>query len=646
MRWTLLLGFPLVFACASTVPDPFPPPAPLMKPKAAAVAPVAPPPVAAAAAAPTEAEAREWLRKTDAEFKRLAMAQQKIAWVNETFITTDTNDLAAEADQVMMEATARAIKESRRFAGVTLPPQEARMMKLLGTSTVLMAPDNAQARAELAKISTDLKTLYSTGKLCLSGDKPAGKKAKGKKAGKDDRSGCLDLVEIGDRMRTTRDYDTLLELWEGWHKVARPMRALYARQVELANQGAKEIGFADNGELWRSRYDMTPGEFAEETERLWGQVKPLYDQLHCYVRKRLSEKYGADKVPMSGPIPAHLLGNMWAQEWGNIYSLVEPYPKEASLDVTKAMEKSKWDALKMVRVAEGFYTSLGLKPLPKTFWERSMFLQPKDREVVCHASAWDLDYDQDVRIKMCIRVTDEDLVTIHHELGHNYYQFYYPQWPMLLQDGAHDGFHEAIGDAVALSVTPSYLKQIGLFPTVPKASEKARVNQQLKDALEKIAFLPFGLLIDRWRWEVFSGKITPDRYNASWWELRRKYQGIAPAGGARGEDSFDPGAKYHVSASVPYMRYFLARILQFQFHRAMCKASGHTGPLDQCSVYGNKAAGEPFKKMLEMGASQPWPEALAALTGERRMDAGAMLEYFAPLQKWLTEQNRGQSCGW
>jgi peptidyl-dipeptidase A len=389
---------------------------------------------------------------------------------------------------------------------------------------------------------------------------------------------------------------------------------------------------------------MSPEAFEKETQRLWEQVKPLYDDLHCYVRAKLQKTYGKDKLADGAPIPAHLLGNMWAQEWTNVYPLVEPYKVKESLDVDGALVAQKWDSQRMVKTGESFYTSVGLDPLPKTFWERSMFVKPRDREVICHASAWDVQNDDDLRIKLCIKPTEEDLQTIHHELGHNYYQHYHYKLPYLLQGGAHDGFHEAIGDSIVLSMTPGYLKQLGLIASVP-TDEHGLIDVQLKDALTRVAFLPFGLLIDRWRWEVFSGKIQPADYNKTWWDLVRKYQGIAPPV-PRSEDDFDPGAKFHVAANVPYMRYFLARILQFQFHRAMCQAAGFKGPLHECSVYGSHAAGERLRAMLALGRSKPWPEALQAMTGQREMDAGALLDYFAPLQKWLREQNAGNKCGW
>jgi peptidyl-dipeptidase A len=423
------------------------------------------------------------------------------------------------------------------------------------------------------------------------------------------------------------------------------MRPLYQRMIELQNEGARDIGFADQGALWRSGYDLPPEAFEKETDRLWQQVKPLYDDLHCYVRARLQEKYGSKVVPDGAPIPAHLLGNMWAQDWGNVYSLVEPYPNQVAIDVTPTMVKQGWDWKRMVKTAEGFYTSMGLDPLPATFWERSMFLKPKDREVVCHASAWNVGIENDLRIKMCIKVTQEDLQTLHHELGHNYYEHYYYTLPtMLYHRGANDGFHEAIGDSLVLSMTPSYLKQLGLLEAVP-SDRKSLIDVQMKDALTRIAFLPFGKLIDQWRWDVYSGKTRPAEYNRAWWELRQKVQGVA-APVPRGEEDFDPGAKFHVAASVPYTRYFLARILEFQFHRAMCKAAGFSGPLHECSVYGNRAAGERLRAMLALGQSRPWQDALETMTGSREMDASAILDYFAPLQIWLKEQNQGRRCGW
>jgi peptidyl-dipeptidase A len=567
------------------------------------------------------------------DLRRLTVKSSTAEWIKNTYITDDSERLAAAANEELLGFMSTSVKLAARFAPMKADADTTRMLHLLRVSSSLAAPADGKLRLELTTLGAKLEGMYGKAKYCAPADK-AGHPGK-----------CRDIEELGMLFQKSHNEPELREAWLGWHATARDSRASFTRFVELANQGAREIGFVDSGHMWRAAYDMTPEEFEKETERLWSQVKPLYDQLHCYVRSQLSKTYGKDKVTPDGLIPAHLLGNMWAQEWANVYPLVEPYKGQGNLDVSAAIARQKWDAVKMVKTGESFFTSLGLDPLPKTFWERSMLTKPRDREVVCHASAWDVTMDDDLRIKMCIKPTEEDLITIHHELGHDYYYHAYHKLPALYQGGANDGFHEAIGDALTLSITPQYLKSLGLLAAIPK-DDKGLINVQMKDALEKVAFLPFGLLIDKWRWDVFSGKTKPGDYNKAWWELRRKYQGIdAPA--PRTEADFDPGAKYHIPANVPYTRYFLARLLQFQFHRAMCRAAGITGPLHQCSVFGNKEAGKRLQAMLALGASKPWPDALATMTGgERQIDPGALLEYFAPLSTWLKEKNAGQKCGW
>ena len=582
--------------------------------------------------AATVEEARAFFATVDTDLRRLWTASSRADWVSQNFITDDTEALSASGQDASMEYLTRQIKASVRFSSLQLPADLSRQLLLLKLGTSLPAPSDAKERAELADISAWMTGAYGKGKYCPDRLK------------NDPKKKCLTLGDLSTIMSKSRKYDELLDAWTGWHAIAPPLKAKYQRYVELGNKGAKEIGFADMGALWRSGYDMTAEQFEADTERLWQEVKPLYDELHCYVRTKLQARYGKDKIADKAPIPAHLLGNMWAQEWNNIYDLVEPYKGQGSLDVTKNLQKKKLDEKAMVRIGESFFVSLGMDKLPDTFWERSLFKKPADRDVVCHASAWDVTFSDDLRVKMCIEPKEEDLITIHHELGHDYYYQQYFKKPMLFQQGANDGFHEGIGDTLALSVTPAYLKSIGLLDKVPD-NEKGELNFLLKMALDKVAFLPFGKLIDQWRWDVFSGKTTPASYNKAWWDLRTKYQGVsAPV--PRTEADFDPGAKYHVPGNTPYVRYFLARIYQFQFHRALCKAAGQTGPLHKCSIYGSKEAGAKLKAMLEMGASKPWPEAMKAISGEDRGDASALLEYFAPLRKWLAEQNKGQTCGW
>jgi peptidyl-dipeptidase A len=573
----------------------------------------------------TEAGARGFLADAEKRLLGLWIAAERASWVQENFITQDTERIAADARQQMLAATRELALAATQFNGVELSAETTRKLLLLRTSLPLAVPADPDQQAELALLSTQMSSIYGKGKYC-------------------DKSGkCRALGDLEQVLAESRDPATLLDAWQGWRTISPPLRPMYERFVTLANQGASDLGFKDLGELWRSGYDMPPDAFAAEVDRLWEQVRPFYESLHCYVRARLTERYGASVVPPQGPIPAHVLGNMWAQSWAEIFDIVKPPATNPGYDLTALLKAKKVDAREMVRYGERFFTSLGLPPLPPTFWERSLFTKPADRDVVCHASAWDLDWADDLRIKMCIDITADDFVTIHHELGHNFYQRAYNQLDPLYRTGANDGFHEGIGDAIALSTTPEYLVRVGLLDRAP--GDAGDLALLLRSALDKIAFLPFGIVVDQWRWKVFAGETKPESYNADWWSLTEKYQGVKPPV-ARSEADFDPGAKYHVPANTPYTRYFLAHILQFQFHRALCQAAGFDGPLHRCSIYGNGAAGAKLRAMLEAGASRPWPETLAQLTGSRDIDATAILDYYAPLRTWLAEQNRGKTCGW
>ncbi len=579
----------------------------------------------AADAAPTET-AEEFVARANAELKELGREIGATNWVRATYITQDTAILASAAAEKYSAWHGSMVEQAKQYEGQELDASTRRALELLKLGTSAPAPNDAAKRKELAEIRTDMTGQYGAGKYCRSDND------------------CLSGSELEQKMRDVRDYDELLEYWTGWRAVAVPMREQYSRFVELANEGANELGYSDLGEMWKSNYDMTPAEFEAESAKLWEQVKPLYDELHCHVRGKLGEAYGEDKVPQDGPIPAHLLGNMWAQQWSSLYDILEPYPGVGDIDVDATLRTKDFSPQEMTRSAESFYVSLGMPRLPDTFWERSQFTKPQDREVVCHASAWGLDGGNDLRIKMCINQTYDDLRVIYHELGHNYYQGAYKDQPPLFQAGAHGGFHEAIGDTVTLSMTPGYLAEVGLVKSA-EDDERAIINRQMQMALDKIAFLPFGKLVDEWRWGVYSGAITPENYNQAWWEMRQKYQGIAPAV-ERTEADFDPGSKYHVPANVSYTRYFLAHVLMFQFQRTLCDIAGYEGDLHACSVAGSQEAGEKFYAMMEAGASQPWQDTLEVLTGTREMDATAIIDYFAPLMGYLKEQNAERSCGW
>ena len=586
---------------------------------------------AAALSAQTVQEAKKFLDDAEKKLLDLNVELGQAQWVQSTYIIDDSEAVAAKANERAIAESMRLAKGAVRFDKIALPADMRRKMYLLKTELTLAAPSNPAESAAVTRLAASLEGAYGKAKYCPDGGKP-----------------CQDIEAITRILATSQNPEEQLEAWRGWHTVSRPMRKDFQRLVELSNKGAREIGFKDTGAMWRSKYDMPADEFAREVDRLWEQMRPLYVSLHAYVRWKLREKYGPNVVPAIGPIPAHLLGNIWAQDWSNVYKTVAPKDADKGYDLTEILKARNTQPLDMVRYGESFFKSLGFAPLPPTFWERSMFVKPRDRDVVCHASAWDIDFADDLRLKMCIDINEEDFTTVHHELGHNFYQRAYDKQPFLFRDSANDGFHEAIGDTIALSVTPEYLVKIGLLDKAPDASKD--IGLLLARALEKVAFLPFGLMIDQWRWEVFSGEIAPEQYNKAWWDLRLKYQGVAPAI-ARSEADFDPGAKYHVAADVPYTRYFLSFIMQFQFHRALsaaagCPAAGSGTPLHRCSIYDNKAAGQKLNKMLEMGLSKPWQDAMFEITGQRQIDATAILDYFAPLKKWLDEQNQGKPVGW
>lgn len=582
----------------------------------------------------TAADAEKFVNDAEKRLSDLSDYASQIAWVNANFVTEDTVALNAKAGEQFTLLGVELANEAKKFNDLELPYDTARKLEMIKLALTLPAPTDPAKTKKLAELSSKLDSIYAQGKS------------------PDGRS----LGELSHTLAKSRKPDELLKAWTGWREISKPMRPLYQEMVSIANEGSKEMGYADTGAMWRSKYDMPEADFAKEMDRLWGQVKPLYEALHCHVRAELNEQYGDEVIQDSGAIPAHLLGNMWAQSWGNIYDIAGPKNGGKGIDINPILEKhygvdhevvthaeKEKAAIAMVKTGENFFSSLGFKPLPETFWNRSLFVKPRDRDVQCHASAWDIDNLEDIRIKMCININGEDFQTVHHELGHNYYQRAYKDQSLFYKNSANDGFHEAIGDTIGLSITPKYLKQIGLIEQEPDSSSDTSLL--MRSALEKVAFLPFGLMVDKWRWQVFNGEVPADQYNQGWWTLREKYQGVkAPV--ARTENDFDPGAKYHIPGNTPYSRYFLAHILQFQFFRDMCTMVGHEGPLHRCSFYGDKEVGAKLIKMLEMGSSRPWPDALEAMTGQREMDATAVLEYYAPLKTWLDEQNKNRQCGW
>ncbi len=574
---------------------------------------------------PTAKELDQFINNAEATLIDLETDYNRARWLSWTWMTYDTEELAAKSNQRWLAASTRFIKESERFKKMKMSSENKRKIEQLRNAFDMLPPTNPQESGELSRIRSSMEATYGKGKYC----RPTGQ--------------CLDLDDLSKILANSREPSALLEAWKGWHQISIPMRKDFSKYVDLSNKGSRELGFKDTGEMWRSKYELPSAEFAAQLEKIWKQVQPLYTSLHAYVRARLLKKYGPSVVTDNGPIPIHLLGNMWGQEWSNIYPLVAPEFSDPGFDLTQILVNRKISVIEMVHIAENFFTSLGLEKLPSTFWQRSVFEKPKDRDIVCHGFSTDIDFDEDARIKMCTNINAEDFATIHHELGHSYYDLAYRKQPYLFRRGANDGFHEAIGDTVSLSITPDYLVKIGLLEKAPDASKD--IGVLLRQALDKVAFLPFGLTIDKWRWKVFSGEITASDYNRTWWDLKLQYQGVMPPI-LRTEAEFDPGAKFHIPSSFPYMRYFLAFIYQFQFHKALAHEAGCQEPLHRCSIFNNKKAGAKFIAMLQAGASAPWTETLYKVTGSRNLDAGPLLEYFAPLKKWLDEQNKNVPVGW
>lgn len=572
---------------------------------------------------PEKLSSKEFLEKANADLKQETYLASLASWVQANFITEDTTKISAEYNARYSELATQLAMTSKQYRGKT--DDEKRMLDSLLMVLTVPSPNDPAKNKELSNLKSELESMYGSGKYCS------------------DKNSCQSLEDLQKVIAQSRDPKELLKAWEGWRTVSPAMKNKYIKTVEIGNRGSQELGYSHMADLWRSKYDMKPEDFEKELDRLWTEIKPFYEQLHCYVRSKLNKKYGNEVVPLDQPIPAHLLGNMWAQAWDNIIDIVGIQNSGQSLDITKMLENEKYDSRKMVKTAENFFVSLGMPELPPSFYERSLFDKPKDREVVCHASAWHMDLEDDVRIKMCIETDEESFRTIHHELGHIYYYLAYKDKPALYQNSANDGFHEALGDTIELSITSKYLKDIALLKD---SSGQNNTNATLlRMALGKVAFLPFGLMIDKWRWQVFDGRTKPENYNQDWWKLRTKYQGVrAPS--SRPKEAFDPGAKYHIPAYTPYSRYFIAHILQFQFHKALCETAGHRGPLHECSIFGSKKAGAKIWKMMQMGSSKPWPQALQVATGQPKMDASALRDYFAPLEKWLKKQNKGMTCGW
>ena len=578
----------------------------------------------------SDQDLEEFLANVELENKKDGPVIYSASWISSNFITYDSQKVIADYGTKSTLKSLERSREAASFDGLDTSKENQRMLNILKSSFVMPPPLDEELASELSEITTSLEAMYGSGEYCFDDEE------------------CYDLEAFESIIDNSRDPKELLRAWEGWHEIGKPMKPMYMRMVDIGNQGSVDLGYEGLSDLWFSKYDMPAEDFLDDTDRVWSEVKPLYDALHCHVRAKLNEHYGDEVISKTGPLPVHMLGNMWGQSWSNIYDLVyEEKPDSKYIDVTKIINEKSLSEIQMVEYAEDFFISMGFKPLPKTFWERSLFVKPRDRSVVCHASAWNLDpANNDLRIKMCIEKNEEDFITIHHELGHIFYYQAYNHIPTVFQAGANDGFHEAFGDLLTLSITPDYLVDIG-FISEDDAEEAKQdpIGLLMKQALDGVVIVPWALMLDKWRSGVFDGEIDESNLNSSWWSLREEYQGINTSY-ERSENYFDPGAKYHIPGNTPYTRYYLASIMQYQFHEALCNLIDYDGYLHECSIYGNKEAGDRIISTMAMGQSLPWQDAFENLTGSRQLSGKSIMNYYAPLKEWLDEENKNRTCGW
>ncbi len=572
----------------------------------------------------------KFLAKVESENKKDGPVIYSASWISSNFITHDSQKVIADYGTRYTLKSLERSREAASFDGLDTSKENQRMLNILKSSFVMPPPLDEELASELSEITTSLEAMYGSGEYCFVDEE------------------CYDLEAFESIIDNSRDPKELLRAWEGWHEIGKPMKPMYMRMVDIGNQGSVDLGYEGLSDLWFSKYDMPAEDFLDDTDRVWSEVKPLYDALHCHVRAKLNEHYGDEVISKTGPLPVHMLGNMWGQSWSNIYDLVyEEKPDSKYIDVTKIINEKSLSEIEMVEYAEDFFISMGFKPLPETFWERSLFVKPRDRSVVCHASAWNLDpANNDLRIKMCIEKNEEDFITIHHELGHIFYYQAYNHIPTVFQAGANDGFHEAFGDLLTLSITPDYLVDIG-FISEDDAEEAKQdpIGLLMKKALDGVVIVPWALMLDKWRSGVFDGEIDASNLNSSWWSLREEYQGINTSY-ERSENYFDPGAKYHIPGNTPYTRYYLASIMQYQFHEALCNLIDYDGYLHECSIFGDKEAGDRIITTMAMGQSLPWQDAFENLTGSRQLSGKSIMNYYAPLKEWLDEENKNRTCGW
>ncbi|KAL6112857.1 ace2 [Pungitius sinensis] len=588
-----------------------------------------------------EKKAKVFLETFDEEATRRMYQYSLASWAYNTDISAENSDKLSEEGQIWGNFYTKMSEESLQFPldQITDPEIKLQLVSLQDKGSGALSPDKA---AHLSKVMSEMSTIYSTATVCLKDD-----------------TDCQTLEPgLEHVMATSKDYFDRLHVWEGWRtNVGKKMRPLYEDYVDLKNEAAKLNGFKDYGAYWRynyetmeedARYKYTRDQLMEDVRSVYKEIMPLYKELHAYVRAKLVNVYPGHIDP-EGPLPAHLLGDMWGRFWTNLYPLSVPYPEKPDIDVSQAMVNQNWTELEIFKEAEKFFKSVDLYEMFPNFWTNSMLVKPEgERKVVCHPTAWDMGNKKDFRIKMCTKVNMDDFLTVHHEMGHNQYQMAYRNLSYLLRDGANEGFHEAVGEIMSLSAaTPKHLKSLALLPLDFVDDSETEINFLLKQALTIVATLPFTYMLEEWRWQVFAGNITKDEWMRRWWEMKRELVGVEEPV-PRDETYCDPPALFHVSGDYSFIRYFTRTIYQFQFQKALCDAAGHTGALFKCDITGSKTAGTKLRNMLELGRSQSWTRALDTISGDVKMNARPLLDYFQKLHDWLQAENKKKHrrVGW
>nr|XP_057944737.1 angiotensin-converting enzyme 2 [Doryrhamphus excisus] len=589
-----------------------------------------------------ENQAKDFLRQFDEEASTRMYEYSLASWAYNTNITKENSDKLSEQGQIWGKFYTQKSEEAQKFPihQIKDPQIKLQLITLQDKGSGALS----QAKAEhLNKIMSEMSTIYSTATVCLM----------------DDPLNCQTLEPgLEHVMANSRNYSERLHVWEGWRRqVGKRMRPLYEDYVHLKNEAAKLNGFEDYGAYWRynyetveeeSPYNYTRDQLMEDVRSIYKQILPLYKELHAYVRGKLMDVY-TGHIEAQGPLPAHLLGDMWGRFWTNLYPLSIPYPEKPDIDVSKTMVEKGWNERRLFDEAEKFFMSVGLYKMFDNFWTNSMLVKPNDgRKVVCHPTAWDMGNRMDFRIKMCTKVNMDDFLTVHHEMGHNQYQMAYRNLPYLLRDGANEGFHEAVGEIMSLSAaTPKHLKSLGLLSSNFTYDNETEINFLLKQALTIVATLPFTYMLEEWRWQVFAGNIPEDKWMERWWEMKRDLVGVVEPV-PRDETYCDPPALFHVSGDYSFIRYFTRTIYQFQFQKALCHAAGQSEVLSSCDITGSTVAGSKLRNMLELGRAQSWTKALHTISGDTRMDAKPLLDYFQKLYEWLKTENmkHNHAVGW